>query len=360
LLLSTPQWQVSESPTLILSGAGNDDGGRFYLVRGATTINGQRIAVATDATKQIFYFDSTGIAIDQRGRLGRGPGEFQHVSLIGSEDGSRLVAYDGVLQRTTVFGDSDTITTSIAEAASTGQTRPVFRYQNGDLLVVLSGSLPDPTRDGIIRAHESIVRMAASGERLIEYGWFAGADIVLRHGRNGGLTGGEPPFARALLVGAVDSMVVVASTGPFQFDLFNKQGALVRSVRADMKPRRVSPGMITRYRERVLRDIHDDYGVREWTMLSANDVFPKTLPAFDALLTDKSGAVWVRRSVTDEDTAAMWFVFDRSGEPIGRVTLPTNFAVTEVGLSSLVGISQDADRLQAVHVYRYSRGPGAR
>jgi hypothetical protein len=104
----------------------------------------------------------------------------------------------------------------------------------------------------------------------------------------------------------------------------------------------------------VLRDVRDEYGINEWTMLSNDDVFPDVLPAFDQLRFDALGRLWVRASVMEGDTLAHWTIFADATTVLARVDLPAAFTPHDITAEHVAGVWKDEDGGEQVHVYRVS------
>jgi len=355
-LRSVPEWGVDSRPLITLGASANDDGSRFFRITGARMLPGDRVAITSDAAKQIAVFDAAGSVRRTVGRSGRGPGEFSHIRAVASSDSKALVAYDEIQMRLSTFhGDSPIPTIVNLASVPGGRIRPVYLYPDGSMLVRRPGPLPAPSAEGVVRGEEEILRVTGGGATIAHFGRHPSDDRILRARPNGGLTGGEPPFGRELHISADDSLVVLSSSGAWIVDVFNSRGKLVRSVRA-LRPRRaVTADMRQQYRERVLAGVIDDYGVREWTMLSTDDVFPAELPAFDLLRLDDVGAIWTRETGVDGETAARWFIFSSNGHPLAHVQLPADFVPTDISSDRIAGVWTDSLGGEQVHVYSLDR-----
>lgn len=355
-MLALPQWTVSRDPVVVLGRDSIDSTSRFYSVSGVRLLGLDRIAVAFDATKQVMVIDTTGHIIATHGRFGGGPGEFKHLQLIGSESGAPIVAYDATQQRVTdLLIPSAVVRVSGIPSSPLGTYLPAFKYSNQDLLVRRLGALPEPRAEGVVRSEERVLRVRRDGNTVADFGGYAGEDRVLRINEKGGLTGGEPPYRRMLLIAATGGLVAIASTGPFAFDIFSDSGSLLRRVRLDRPSVRVTTAMIERYRRRVVEGITDAYGIREWTMLSNDDVFPKTLPAFDAMIYDTECVLWIRETVVEGVSKALWILIDESGHPIATVQMPAAFIPHDIQRDRIGGVCQDGERGEQVRVFWVDR-----
>lgn len=362
-----PLWRATRVVTL---GAGADESerSRFFQVNGVRSLPDGRVIVVSDGSKQLLLYDGDHDALATFGRSGRGPGEFWHLDMLGSSRRDEIVAVDGLARRLMLIGVDTShgrdpaqvlgpvrATISLVGSAL-GPVHHRYRFADGAMLVTASGEWPAPAAQGSVRDTMRVVIQGADGSIRTDLGWYDGDDRVLRLTSDGGLTGGEPPYGRALLLAAHDRAVALSSTGPWQLEWFALDSATpVRtSLRVIHEPRAVTEEVRRRYRDRVLRDVKDDYGIREWTMLSNDDVFPSVLPAFDQLQFDTLGRLWVRSSVMEGDALATWTIFADATTVLARMELPAAFTPHDITADRVAGVWQDEDGGEQVHVYRFS------
>ncbi len=351
-----PLWTASPEPALRVGGPADPEGRAWHRLTGVALFAPERIAVATDASKQIMLVGSDGRTVSVVGRAGEGPGEFSNIRLIPSEDTNVVVAFDAIQERLTLLDSvlRNPVVVPLAGLAF-GQAIPQYRYSNSDLLVRIPEPRPEPSNDGVVRGSARLLRMSHQGIKLVDYGRFPADDRVLRLTEQGGLTGGTPPFPRRLVTASVDSMVIIAPTGAFQLELFHIGGRHVRSLRVAGDRVPVTSAMVLAYRARVMKWATDPYATREWTLLSNDDVFPKYLPAFDMAVMDRNGLLWVRETPRESETLASWIVFTRSGQPSGRASLPSAFVPSVITSSKLYGLWNDGVNAEEVRVYDLKR-----
>lgn len=339
-------------PVLTL-GADDSTGALFARVTGARFVIGGGTAVASDANKSITWFTKEGTRLGGIGRPGRGPGEFQHVQLIGT-DGEHIVAHDAISRRLTIV-DDPARTPDIVPLSRYGESHmiPVHLFADRRLLVRVPGRTPEPVAEGVVRSEDTLRIVAPDRGNVVELGVHPAADRVLRMRSSGSLTGGEPPYPRRLLVATRDTFVYAASTGAWETQQYHTDGRLLRVIRVQRPRRAITAAMRATYRAAVLDGVRDPYGIAEWTMLSADDVFPTEMPAIDAMLVDDRGVVWMRESAAMGDRDADWFGLDESGQPIAHVRLPAAFAPTHFQRGLAVGTYARPDGVQEIRVYAY-------
>jgi hypothetical protein len=364
---AVPEWRAKRVLTL---GESDDESARsrFLHVNGVRLLPDGRVLVVSDGSKQLLLFDGDHDALATFGRSGRGPGEFWHLDMLESSRRDEIVAVDALARRLMLIGldtsqgrDPARVLGPVRATMSLigGEIGPVhhrYRFADGAMLVTASGEWPAPAAQGVVRDTMRVVIQGADGTIITDLGWHDGDDRVLRLRSNGGLTGGEPPYGRQLLITAREGAVVLSSSGPWQLEWFTLDSVTPRRtrMRAVGARRPVTAEVRQAFRDRVLRDVRDEYGINEWTMLSNDDVFPDVLPAFDQLHFDALGRLWVRASVMEGDTLAHWTIFADATTVLARVDLPAAFTPHDITAEHVAGVWKDEDGGEQVHVYRVS------
>jgi hypothetical protein len=82
--------------------------------------------------------------------------------------------------------------------------------------------------------------------------------------------------------------------------------------------------------------------------------YPKMLPAFTALVTEKDGTVWARE-YGDEKQVQRWDTFDHDGRLLGAVDFPAGIDVLEIGADYILGRFTDGNFVQSVRLYRFAK-----
>lgn len=95
---------VSSTPFLDLA---SDPDGQFHQVRSITKVCGERILVADQGSSSLHLYTSDGTERVRLGGLGAGPGEFQLLQGAWSLPGDSIIAWDGILNRATLFSCHD-------------------------------------------------------------------------------------------------------------------------------------------------------------------------------------------------------------------------------------------------------------
>jgi hypothetical protein len=80
------------------------------------------------------------------------------------------------------------------------------------------------------------------------------------------------------------------------------------------------------------------------------------MPAFEALLQDSEGFLWVEDLNLPGDTLRTWTVFDRDGVPLTRLSLPRANRVHDIGRDYVLTTFEDELGVEYVREYRLTRG----
>jgi len=80
------------------------------------------------------------------------------------------------------------------------------------------------------------------------------------------------------------------------------------------------------------------------------------MPAFEALLLDSEGYLWVEDKNIPGDTLRTWTVFDKSGVPETRLSLPATNRVLDIGRDFVMAVFRDELDVEYVRVYPLTRG----
>ncbi len=74
--------------------------------------------------------------------------------------------------------------------------------------------------------------------------------------------------------------------------------------------------------------------------------FPRTLPAYSAMIVDHDDNLWVQTFPSSRDTHANWVGFRPTGAALAQLALPLNLEVSEIGPDDVLGT--ETDRLTGI------------
>ena len=130
-------------------------------------------------------------------------------------------------------------------------------------------------------------------------------------------------------------------------------GDLVRILRI-----RDFPLILTAEQIRVeRRAMLDEESVSWWRDIVARVPAPPTRPAYDDIIADPTGALWLRpfRGRSELEGPETWQVIATDGMWLGGVEIPENFRVMDIGMDAVLGVRRDALDVEHPQVLRLRR-----
>jgi hypothetical protein len=80
------------------------------------------------------------------------------------------------------------------------------------------------------------------------------------------------------------------------------------------------------------------------------------MPAYQSLLVDAEGCLWVEDFQRPGVGLKSWTVFDAEGRPRTRLSLPASNRVLEIGSDYVMAIFEDALEVEYLRLYGLTRG----
>lgn len=325
------------------------------------------LIVADNGAGEIRVFDAGGRHLRSFGSRGDGPGEFQ--ALVGAwllADGS-IVAADRRLQRISRFDPQGTLlgTETLAGVEGMDMITPVGPAGPATFLSrVRSFTMPDMNDDPLQSLEEAFGGSEAPPDYFVRYSLDgAPIDTVARHpgqqmsvsasgsGTNMSLDLLRVPFSPDPTAHGSDRGVVVTAGTRYEVGVFDDTGALIRIVRLAEPPTPRTDEHLEAYvRNSGNPFAQDEASIRSMVANYREMPLPETLPAYTDLRTADTGELWARRYSPRGAPAFRWDVFGADGRYVGRVEVPSSFAVEEVGRGQVVGVSRDEFGVERVEV----------
>ncbi|MCY3546755.1 MAG: 6-bladed beta-propeller [Gemmatimonadetes bacterium] len=325
------------------------------------------LIVADNGAGEIRVFDAAGSHLRSFGSRGDGPGEFQ--ALVGAwllADGN-IVAADRRLQRISRFDRRGTLlgTGTLAGVEGMDMVTPVGPAGPATFLSqVRSLTMPGISESPLESLEEAFGGDEAPPEYFVRYRLDgAPIDTVARHpgqqmsvsavgsGTNMSLNLLRVPFSPEPAAHGSDRGVVVTAGTRYEVGVFDDTGALIRIVRLAEPPTPRTDEHLEAYvRNSGNPFAQDEAAIRSMIANYREMPLPETLPAYTDLRNADSGELWARRYHLRGAPAFRWDVFGADGRYLGRVEIPSSFAVEEIGLGQVVGVSRDEFGVERVEV----------
>ena len=344
---SEPRWGEGEgwrvgSEILDLSREG-DVNYEFDRVVDQLRVPTGEIAVAEPT--RVRLYDSAGAFRWSFGRDGEGPGEFNRLSDLELR-GDTLVAWDYWARRATLI------------TRDGGLVRVVQLGEGvlGDDLLLLGDRLALETRFpsvmveggplGLARVPSPIIGVDWDGRTLGSIAESPGVESVRISGPNG-VADHRPLFGRSSHLAQLNGDLVIGDAVFLGYRLFDAEGRLIRIVRASTDLT-MTDSLFQDERDARLEMSRDPTGTLQALSLLPR---PELRPAFLDLMTDQTGAVWLRehrgefRNFLHGDPRK-WDVFGPDGEWLGALHTPAAVEIHQIGDDWILGIRTDDMGLQ--------------
>ena len=348
------RWVVAPAPSIRLGGDETDTIATFAVVEGATRLPDGSILVGDRAADfALKRFSAKGALVQRFARKGTGPGEIDYLARL-SRCGDSLYTYDIDGYRQQVF-------------TLDGRYVRVFRFSG-------PGNTPYHTACNAAArfAHfgwETRGQMKGGIYRGPVPVWMSGADSAVgavfdsrpgseRWGQvvDKQLRGSRPlPLGKEPVIGIGRTRVYLGTADRFELGVFDFTGRRVATLRREEQPQAVTSDDIRDYVELQIAERGDNRRAsieREFAEIE----FPKTLPAYTALLVDSEDLAWVRHFPRGSSVLVKWTVFSASGAIIAEVDVPRHLEVFEIGRDYLLGRWFDPDEaIPEVRLYPLRR-----
>ena len=323
-------WVVAAEPQLELGSREGDEASSFYRLAHAARLSDGRILVLDGSTLQLRYFGASGEFLHRAGRRGSGPGEFQVLSHLQILPADSVLVYDLRLSRVTVYDAAGTLahTTRLTPPAGLSSGELLGRFPDGSFAVRHEAPRPEADRDApYFRETDLVIRYHPSGGAGDTVASFAGRELTRRPREGGLILIGLAPFARQRHYLLMEGSLLTADSEEFHFFTHDGSGRAHRLTRLGLRGEKAPAELWQRIREASPRSIP----------------VPETMPAFQRMLADPAGNLWIERYRAGADTAdPRWEVVDRDGRWVTSVRTPSGLQVTQFGADYVLGTVRDS------------------
>jgi hypothetical protein len=356
-------WRVGDLPSFEAGGPESVAVGEVVgLVRTASGA----IAAADGRAQVIRVFAPDGRLVRSVGRRGSGAGEFQALAWLGA-DGDSLLAFDLLTRRVTLFGAGGRTRTTQLQLQGPVLTAPLGRFDDGTLLVVSGGAVfPFAGNQWEARRDSAqLLRFGADGvvrDTVARIAWGETFGVAIGRAENRFLAPMPRPFGARTSAILAGEEIVVGEASAYEVKVLDASGRLVRRIRRVHTPVPVTPEAIVAYKRTVQRPV-DSRGLQariDSALMSALDSapFPAAMPAYERVLVDDSGNIWVLEYSVRLDQPSRWSIFSREGEWLGNVLTPIGLRVEAIGRDWILGVWRDAEGAERIRMYALTRPGG--
>jgi hypothetical protein len=345
-------WHVDTVPMLDLAGAGEGEVYEFGRVSGAVRWADGSLAVANGETAEVRAYSHTGAWRWTAGKRGEGPGEFNRLSGLAAYRGDSLVAFDFWLGRATLLSAAGQVGRTFTVSRPGTRVRRLVALSDTTFLAMVIGADESAARVGRVRYPAALVRTGREGTILDTLWTLPSEESYLAE-----MGDIRPLFAHNAHIASRGGGLIAGSGDSLDYRVYSPRGDLASIVRR--------PGVdltVTRAEADQERASYLTPDSPSWLRaLVASLPVPATRPAFDQLVVDAEGAVWLRPYVSPGAAPGPvdWEVFDPLGIWLGTVALPSRLRVFEIGAAYVLGVYRDGEGVDRVQVRTLHRTPGA-
>ena len=351
-------WQFGEQPSLSIGSVDSGDADDLYRVQDATLLADGRIAVANAGSGEIKVFNADGSHEGTWGRQGEGPGEFSRgPSVVARWPGDSIAASDPGGHRVSLFDMNGSHGREIALDPTLlgviGLLPDGKMFAQGSLLVNRrSTGSPD-----LIRSDLEWAVLDVDGTRDVSLGEFPAFEDWAVTMPDGSIGEQTHPFGRTTVGTLWGNLLATGVQDSYEIKAFEPDGSLVRIVRRDGDPRKTTQAELDEYFARQVVGRPAEVRTRMLNMVRDMPLVD-SYPAFEEIVGDLAGYLWVREYRMFGEGDPVWTVFDPEGRIQGLVETPPGLDIFEIGEDYLLGLVEDELGVEYVQVWALDRGVG--
>jgi len=336
-------WRLTDAPLVRIGSVAGEPESELYQVTAVARLSDGRIVVVNSGSQQVRVFGDDGGYLDTFGGSGEGPGEFRYPRSLWVLANDTLLVAD--LDRFSYF-DRDY---RFVRSEPFGRRMPRQRLSDGTFVGMGYASGQDYFEPGQLRPLYAVIRTLPDDSQ--DTLSLVPGDDVFRIRSGNGISQWIPPFGLRRLLVAHDMSLYTGDGSAFEVAVLDTAGTVTRIMRRPDVERAVTSDMVERWRESQLALAPSDRRDEALRTIVREAKLPARRPAWDALLVDAPGDVWIRHYALDRGGPSTWSVFDPDGRWLGEVGMPASFEVREIGAEYVLGVR--TDELGVEYVERY-------
>jgi hypothetical protein len=333
----------------------------FSRIASLAVMEDGSIVVSDAVAQELRVYDANGSYVRTLGRRGEGPGEFASAPTIAGISADTVFAFDPrSLRLTLVSLDGELVGEVPLRSEGLGRVESIVRRDDGTYVMQSPWIPPD---GGAVESHEMRAELdSVAALRTDAHGAFIDTMRVMpdrtrarsMEVRTGGIVRvlqGPTPYSARVFIRSGGRHLLVARSDAVDLTLFDAAsgGRIVIRVLGVQNP--ATAEEIVAHQEAALQESASDGEIDPTVRLMNTAFLPDRLPAFNNLLLETDGNVWVSLNELDASAGYDWLVLTREGDLLGTVHTPADFQVHHVGRDYLVGVA--TDELDVPYVRRY-------
>lgn len=351
---SGPTLVLDSVPVFDIGPASGSDAEFISHVTAARLPNGQIIANGW-AMKEIKLFDSAGRWLRTVGRQGGGPGEFEALGFVFSDDAGTLVTYEPFAQRIQRWTDNAEITSLTLLTSPPGRPTAWVEgvAEGGGLVVRTSVPGAGPVTDISLRNVVSVFLVPPDGGTWDSLFAYQGPTIIHRPG-NPGWQLGPALFEPQPVIRARRSHIIYAPGDRFEIEIRDAGGKLRRIVRRATEPRPITTAEFDRAFDARIEATSERFRAEFAPWLRKASTGRIRPPLSGAWITE-SGGLWATHGDPALGEPVRASVFDSTGRWLSDLTIPADVRILQADSDGMLGTIIDDDGFHHLRFYRIRR-----
>lgn len=347
-IAATPAISIDESAGCVFNRVGS------IVIR-----RDKSIVVGNAGNGEICLFGANGRLIRRSGRGGSGPGEYRDMTGVHILPGDSSLVVDNLLRRLTVLSPEGTFVRSIALAPPVerlGALTRILVLRDGSFIAGYSEVRSMAPRPEAVFFGQQLFRHDAGGNLLARVGRFTESEHFVQEVARqlGGVAYWDRAFGKRFAMAPFASGFIGGDGSEPVLQQYDAAGRLIAVHRLPLENRPVTQRDIEDYRREALSKAHPERRAIAQQMVDRMP-YPSTMPVFDAILSDGSTAIWVKRYTPANGPEARWIVLDPSTRTTAVFAAPSHFALMAVSPTLACGVSRDELEIESVRCFNISR-----
>lgn len=349
-------WTVDSKPIFDVGAENEDTLDTFGEVMGVARLPSGEVVVADRKAFSLRYFTPTGQYRRAVGRHGEGPGEFSQglLRLLHCGDSLFVMEWNFRLQ---VFSQNGVFKrTAMLAPPRPGESPYNVACNPAGLLLSYGWEKRGDAKPGTFRPMVPFWIANPDGTIHAQLGFHPGSERFgdMVDGRLGG--SGPLPLGKQPVVAIGRNRAYIGTADSFAIEVYGLDGRRTGTIIKSGIDLRTTRADIEHFLMVDTAGKPEDSKARTMKRYATNVTYPKTIPAYSALVVDSDDNLWVERYPRAAETAAHWSVFSSAGVEIARIDLPSNFNVAEIGRDYVLGVSIELpDGVHHVKEFRLHR-----
>ncbi|MCG6955435.1 MAG: hypothetical protein LJF04_05530, partial [Gemmatimonadetes bacterium] len=350
-------------PGLRLGSLSGPEEEQFGSVRDLAVLSDGGVAVLDGQAVEIRVFGPDGSFRRTVGRKGEGPGELSWPSYMTALAGDSLAVWDSRGGRVTVFAPDGSLG-RVTPVAFDGYGRPfvVSFFADGSMVGQSrwnAGSFSGGEQPAFRLDSAVLVVNTADGALVDTMGVFPGSETVQSMHRSGDMVTmmmASTRFGRSLQFAAHPEGVWAGFGDHFELHLHDAaDGHVKRILRAPGLDAPLTDAEVAEIEAEAMEEAENPDQRQRAQSVNDLSARPELRPAYDALVVDDHGRLWLRRWEGTTPETLRWWVFGPDAALLGYVDLPGRFRLEEVRNGQAWGVARD--ELDVSYVVRYRLNP---